>query len=76
QCANLFPKLMRGQATYSTFSLSDQIKFKNDNALIIDISQLLSSFNEIISSLHESVGNDIVAIKQHLRNCFCKFWIA
>ncbi|CAG8782862.1 26207_t:CDS:2, partial [Dentiscutata erythropus] len=49
----------------------DQIKSKNDNALIIDISQLLSSFNEIVSSLHESAGNDIVAIKQHLKRGSC-----
>ncbi|CAG8795129.1 9716_t:CDS:1, partial [Dentiscutata erythropus] len=56
-----------GQATYSTFSSREQIKSKNDNALIIDISQLLNSFNEIISSLYESAGKDIVAIKQHLK---------
>ncbi|CAG8709441.1 3832_t:CDS:1 [Dentiscutata erythropus] len=58
---------MRGQAIYSIFSLRDQIKSKNDNALIIDISQLLSLFNEIVSSFHKSAKNIIVAIKQHLK---------
>ncbi|CAG8547238.1 11043_t:CDS:2 [Dentiscutata erythropus] len=62
---------MRGQVTYSTFSPRDQIKSKNDNALIINISQLLSSFNEIVSYLYESVGNDIVETKQHLKRGSC-----
>ena len=67
QWADLFPKLRRGRATYSTYSPREQIKSKNDNALVIDISQMLSSFNEITASLYENAKNDIVAIKQHLK---------
>ncbi|CAG8699982.1 16995_t:CDS:2 [Dentiscutata erythropus] len=50
---------MRGQATYSTFSPRDQIKSKNDNALIIDISQLLISHGGRVISTK-------IAYKNHL----------
>ncbi|CAG8745122.1 10441_t:CDS:1 [Dentiscutata erythropus] len=40
QWSIFFPKLKRGQSTFSTFSSREQIKSKNDNALIIDISRI------------------------------------
>jgi hypothetical protein len=63
--SSLFPKLKRGQSTYSSFSPRNTIRSKNENALIIDIQSLKSSFNEIMTSLFESVKFDITAAKQH-----------
>ncbi|CAG8674143.1 5934_t:CDS:1, partial [Paraglomus brasilianum] len=63
--AALFPKLKRGRATFSTFSPRNAIKSKNNNALIIDIHNIQSSFNEIMASLFESTKYDISAAKAH-----------
>src|SRR6185295_7567758 len=58
-------KLKRGQSTYSASSLRNSIKSKNDNALVFNIRNLNHSFNEIMVSLHEHVGLDVIAAKQH-----------
>ena len=65
QWSSLFTKLKRGRSTFSSFSPQRTIKSKNDNALIIDISSLLCSFNEIMESLFKTAGFDICAAKQH-----------
>src|SRR5260363_66426 len=62
--SSLFPKLKRGRSTYTSFSPRKLIKSKNENALIIDISGIQSSFNEIMESLFNTVKYDICASKQ------------
>lgn len=63
--SSLFAKLKKGQSTYSSFSPRNSIKSKNDNALVFEISDLTHSFNEIMISLYEYAGQDIIAAKQH-----------
>src|SRR5260364_277690 len=63
--SSLFPKLKRGRSTYTSFSPRKLIKSKNENALIIDISGIHSSFNEIMESLFNTAKYDICAAKQH-----------
>jgi hypothetical protein len=67
QWSSLFTKLKRGKSTYTAFSPRDQIKSKNDNALIVEVQHLQSSFNEIMASLYEEVKQDIIAAKQHFK---------
>jgi hypothetical protein len=64
---SLFAKVKRGQSTFSSFSPRNNIKSKNDNALILDIQSLTGSLNEIMVSLHETAGHDIVAAKPHIK---------
>src|SRR5438552_16842670 len=64
--SSLFAKVKRGQSTFSSFSLRNNIKSKNDNAFILDIQNLNSSLNEIIVSLYETAACDIIAAKPHI----------
>src|SRR5207253_1961257 len=50
QGTNLSAKLKRGKSTYVAFSPRNQIRSKNNNALIIEIPNLHNSLNEIIAS--------------------------
>ena len=60
-------KLKRGKSTFVAFSPRNQIKSKNNNTLIIKISDLHNSLNEIMAFLYEGLGGDIVAAKQHFK---------
>src|SRR5437868_2428858 len=64
--SSLFAKVKRGQSTFSSFSPRNNIKLKNDNALILDIHNLNGSLNEIMISLYDSVRCDIIAAKLHI----------
>ncbi|RIB22695.1 hypothetical protein C2G38_2173315 [Gigaspora rosea] len=63
---SFFPHLRRGQLIYSTFFPRNSIKMKNDFALIIDISNILTLFNEIMISLFDAIKYNINAANQHL----------
>jgi hypothetical protein len=71
QWSSLFPKLRRGQSTYSSFRPRSQIRSKNENALMIDVQGLHSSFNEIMASLFNNLKEDIIAAKQHFTKGTC-----
>jgi hypothetical protein len=64
--SSLFAKVKRGQSTFSSFSPRNNIRSKNDNALILDIHNLNGSLNEIMISLYETAGRDIIAAKPHV----------
>jgi hypothetical protein len=64
--SSLFAKVKRGQSTFSSFSPRNNIKSKNENALILDIQNLNCSLNDIMVSLYETAGRDIVAAKPHI----------
>ena len=68
---SLFARVKRGQSTFSFFSPRRDIRSKNDNALIIDIGNLDSSLNEIMVSLFETAGGDILAAKPHIHRGVC-----
>src|SRR5690242_16195555 len=63
---SLFAKVKRGQSTFSSFSPRNNIKSRNDNALILDIKYLTGSLNKFMVSLHETAGSDIIAAKPHI----------
>ncbi|CAG8763091.1 24325_t:CDS:1, partial [Cetraspora pellucida] len=64
---NLTAKLKRRKSTFVAFSPKNQVRSKNNNALIIEIASLHNSLNKIMASLHEELGKDIIAAKQHFR---------
>src|SRR5437868_3890482 len=60
-------------STFSSFSPRNNIKSKNDNTLILDIYNLNGSLNEIMISLYDSVGCDIITTKPYINKGTCTY---
>ena len=64
QWSDLFAKLERGKATYSTYSPRKRLHTKNENALIFEIHNLENiSTAEIVEAMQNKMGKDLIAVK-------------
>ncbi|RIB17769.1 hypothetical protein C2G38_2037450 [Gigaspora rosea] len=64
QWSNLFSKLERGKATFSTYAPRKRIYTKNENALIFEVHSLENIFTtDIVEVMVTKVREDLIAVK-------------